>query len=110
MKANTPPIILSPVIKVMVPFCSKYFAKTVGLKSIKLIITCTNTCMKPTMPIILRDLSQLLGIGAPRFLRGPNVKLKASKINALMEMPLFNMKKGKSFQGTSPKTWYRTIA
>jgi hypothetical protein len=59
--------------------------------------------MKPIIPTNLLDLSQLFGTGTPRFFRGPNVKLNVRRIKALREIPLFKIKKGKSFQGTGPK-------
>jgi hypothetical protein len=55
-------------------------------------------------------LSQPPGSFTPILCKGPNVKLKVISTKALKEMPLFKIKKGKSFQGTGPAMWYRRMA
>jgi hypothetical protein len=63
---------------------------------------CRSTNRKPVIPNAFLELSQPSDTLTPRLFKGPRLKLKVSNIKAASDMPLFIIKKGKSFQGTVP--------
>jgi len=61
-----------------------------------------STSKKPLMPKAFLASHHDDGSGRPSFLAGPKAKLKLMRMKAAKLSPLFKIKKGKSFHGTSP--------
>ncbi len=64
----------------------------------------TNARIKPTTPNDFLASSNSSFIRMFNFFNGPKEKLSVKRINAASEIPLFRIKKGTSFHGTSPTT------
>ena len=76
----------------------------------KLISTWIKASRKPVMPRAFLEFSNPSDTGTPKLFNGPKVKLKVRRTKELKAIPLFKVKKDRSFHGTGPAMWYRKIA
>ena len=68
----------------------------------KLINTWIRARRKPVMPRAFLEFSNPSETGIPKLFNGPKLKLKVRRTKELKAIPLFKVKKDKSFQGTGP--------